>query len=60
MVNTMTHIMVGFIDAHAKDAKPFFLYYAFAHTHVNMFNNEECVMRHSSALARWRAGTLAR
>ena len=32
---------VGFIEAHAKDSDPFFLYYAFAHMHVNMFNNEE-------------------
>ena len=32
---------VDFINAHAHSAKPFFLYYAFAHMHVNMFNNEQ-------------------
>ncbi len=32
---------VNFINAHAHGAKPFFLYYAFAHMHVNMFNNEQ-------------------
>ena len=26
---------VGFINEHAKDDSPFFLYYAFAHMHVN-------------------------
>eukprot|EP01043_Picozoa_sp_COSAG02_P003953 COSAG02_NODE_100_length_36897_cov_9.681749_13_plen_226_part_00 len=32
---------VDFINAHAHGPKPFFLYYGFAHMHVNMFNNEQ-------------------